>query len=103
MRRINRKYLRHASDTDVLTFPLEEDSGIEGEIYVNLDRARRQADEEGVPLGEEVARLVIHGALHLIGYDDRKKKLAAIMKKEENKQVRHWFSHEGRDDERQNR
>ena len=69
---MNGTYLGHRRTTDVLTFPLHEKGSrrLSGEIYVNLDQARRQAREYGVSIREETARLVIHGALHLCGYLD---------------------------------
>ncbi len=72
MKRLNRTWLGRRSTTDVLTFPLESGRGkiLEGEIYINLDQARRQARDVGVADRNELARLVIHGSLHLLGYDD---------------------------------
>jgi probable rRNA maturation factor len=67
---INRTFLHHNYVTDVISFTLEESSLLEGEVYVNLDRAKHQAKEYGVGFSDEVARLVIHGVLHLIGYND---------------------------------
>jgi probable rRNA maturation factor len=72
MKQLNRTYLRHDRTTDVITFPLERGpGGVGGEIYVCADQARRQAEEYAVTVGEELDRLVVHGALHLAGYDDR--------------------------------
>lgn len=70
-RSLNRRYLGHDWVTDVLSFPLAPAPAIEGEVYVNLDRARTQADQLGLQYGNEVLRLVVHGMLHLLGYDDR--------------------------------
>jgi len=70
-RRINRRFLRRDYTTDVISFPLGEGDTIEGELYVNLDRARVQARLYGVTRMHELARLVVHGTLHLTGYDDR--------------------------------
>jgi rRNA maturation RNase YbeY len=71
-RALNRKFLRHDYVTDVLSFPLDEpERGVEGEVYVNLDRARKQAREYGVSASAERDRLVVHGTLHLLGHDDR--------------------------------
>ena len=81
--RMNRKFLGHEGGTDVISFPLGEGRRIEGEIYVNLDRARDQAREYSVTLAEEVSRLVVHGTLHLFGYDDRTAPLARRMKRRE--------------------
>lgn len=90
-RKLNREYLGHDSNTDVISFCLEEGVNLEGEVYVNLDRARTQARTYGVSFWNEVARLVIHGTLHLLGYDDRTPRLREEMRKEEDGQVRHWF------------
>ncbi|HEB84342.1 MAG TPA: rRNA maturation RNase YbeY [Bacteroidetes bacterium] len=79
--RLNRSYLGHEGATDVMAFPLEEgepvtDPGEEGtsfpagEVYVSLERAAEQAREYGVTLSEEVARLALHGVLHLAGWSD---------------------------------
>jgi len=69
-RRLNRRFLRHDYATDVMCFPLGEGDAVEGELYVNLDRARVQARRFAVSPTHELARLVVHGTLHLLGYDD---------------------------------
>jgi probable rRNA maturation factor len=72
MRRINRDYRSLDQTTDVLSFSYLEQShagGVLGEIFVSPAVARRQAKEAGCPVGEEVARLVLHGLLHVLGYD----------------------------------
>jgi len=69
LRRMNREFLGHDFDTDVITFPLEDDP-LEGEIYISIDRAREQARDYNVKLYAEVLRLAAHGTLHLVGYDD---------------------------------
>ncbi len=86
--RMNRRFLGHAGGTDVISFPLGEGRRIEGEIYVNLDRARAQARQYGVRFSEEVSRLVVHGTLHLFGYDDRTPPLARSMKRREDRYVK---------------
>ena len=68
-RALNVEFLGHDYDTDVITFPLEADP-LEGEIYVSVEQGRKQADEFEVSYYREWRRLVIHGALHLVGYDD---------------------------------
>ena len=90
-REINRKYLRHDYVTDVISFPLAEKPVLEGEVYVNLDRARSQSREYGVNVGNEAARLVIHGVLHLVGFDDATESKRALMKSEEDRHLRFWF------------
>lgn len=95
IRRINRKFLGHDVATDVISFPLESGKDLEGEVYVNLDRARQQGRRFGVSFRSEVARLVIHGTLHLLGYDDTTQRLSRIMKSKEDRHVAYWFP-EGR-------
>ncbi|MGA9118883.1 MAG: rRNA maturation RNase YbeY [Bacteroidota bacterium] len=82
-RRINRKFFGHDRPTDVMSFPLEDDGTIEGELYVNLDKAARQAGTYHVSRLNEIARLVIHGVLHLLGYDDTTRRAARRMKETE--------------------
>jgi rRNA maturation RNase YbeY len=92
IRRLNEKYLGHNEPTDVIGFALETEGRLEGEIYVNLDRAKTQARQYGVTLKNEVARLVIHGALHLVGFGDRTATQAQIMRREEDRHMAFWFS-----------
>jgi len=69
MTELNGRYRNREGTTDVLSFRLsDDDSGrLEGEVYVSVERAGEQAEEYGVPLSEELVRLVTHGVLHLTG------------------------------------
>lgn len=69
---LNKNYLKHNWITDVISFSFNDDEKIDGEIYIGVQQAERQAKEYGVGFDEEISRLVIHGVLHLIGYDDIK-------------------------------
>jgi probable rRNA maturation factor len=71
IRKINREFLAHDYITDVIAFPLGEDGGVEAEIYINLDAARNQAKKFNITYTQEVRRLLVHGALHLLGYNDK--------------------------------
>lgn len=66
---INKKFLRHNAVTDIITFPLEHNS-VNAEIYINAQQMKRQAKEYGVTMKNEMTRLVVHGILHAIGYED---------------------------------
>jgi rRNA maturation RNase YbeY len=81
---LNKQYLQHDYATDVITFPLDEQP-LYGEIYVSLETARRQANEYGVTVVNELCRLAVHGALHLLGYDDATLEDRAAMHKLESK------------------
>jgi probable rRNA maturation factor len=89
MKKMNRKFTKRRKTTDVLSFGMKEgkNMGVDypslGDIYVSLDRAKRQAQECRISLKEETSRLVIHGLLHLLGYDHKDKKEAEIMKEKE--------------------
>ena len=69
---LNRRYLNHDYPTDVLAFPLDDESDdLWGEIYISVERAREQAQIYREPFRREVSRLIIHGVLHLMGFDDQ--------------------------------
>ena len=87
MAHLNWKFLRHRGSTDVISFPLGEGSNLEGEIYVNVETVGEQARLYGVSGAQELARLVIHGTLHLAGYDDRRPQDARRMKACEDRYV----------------
>ena len=71
MQRLNAEYTGKKASTDVLAFNLSEpESELEGEVYINLNRAAEQAHDYSVPFDNEVQRLTIHGVLHLLGYND---------------------------------
>ncbi|MGE5926704.1 MAG: rRNA maturation RNase YbeY [Gemmatimonadota bacterium] len=69
MRRLNRAYKAHDRPTDVLAFALPGPGGIVGDVYVCPWVARREAAARRVPLRQELVRLVVHGTLHVLGYD----------------------------------
>jgi len=68
IRELNRQYRRKDKATDVLSFPLG-DPYMLGDVVISIDRAAAQAESYGVTVDEELGRLLIHGILHLIGYD----------------------------------
>lgn len=72
MSELNRRYLRHRGPTDVISFGLERSGkrgAVIGDIYICPEVARDNAKRQGVPIGEEVLRLVVHGTLHVLGHD----------------------------------
>lgn len=77
MRKANRRFLRHDYDTDVLAFPLE--APMLGEIVISTDYAVKEAGTRGLAVLEEVSRYLIHGILHLAGYDDHSPSKKRIM------------------------
>ena len=81
IRQLNRDYLSHDYATDVVTFPMRTegkpvegdplDGDLLGEVVVLVDTARTSAHSRGVDYPVELALYAIHGALHLLGYDDK--------------------------------
>ena len=67
IRELNRLFRGIDKATDVLSFPSDEDEL--GDIAISVDRAEVQAKENGMTFDEEVAQLLLHGLLHLSGYD----------------------------------
>jgi len=83
MRRLNKKYRHKDKTTDVLSFAWQEDkkvaSDLLGQIYLSWAQIKRQARDYRVSAREELARMLVHGVLHLIGYDHIKAKDEEVM------------------------
>ena len=82
MRRLNRRYRRKDHTTDVLAFPALQPSSrsvpvLLGDVVISLPQAERQARQAGHPLDRELTVLVIHGLLHLFGYDHERSRREA--------------------------
>lgn len=67
------KYFNDDVLTDIITFPIRNDSELEAEIYISHEMAIQNAEEFKVSLNNEISRLIVHGILHLIGFDDSTK------------------------------
>ena len=80
------KYIRKEQFTDVIAFRLNDYNipNVDGEIYISLPRAQDNAGTFKEPYEKEVARLIIHGCLHLLGFNDESKKEKKEMTKMEN-------------------
>lgn len=71
--RINREFLSHDFYTDIVTFDNSQGETLAGELYISMDRVRENSVSYGVTFKKELARVVIHGVLHLAGYKDKRK------------------------------
>ena len=75
MRELNRLWRHKQGTTDVLSFPVEQDEFEKaegsslGDVVVSVEQAARQAKENGLTLDQEIAQLILHGLIHLCGYD----------------------------------
>jgi probable rRNA maturation factor len=89
--RLNKQYLSHDEPTDVLSFPLSEGKRLAGELVIGAEVAKAQSASAGHDVQAELALYVIHGLLHLCGYDDGELKDAAKMRDRE----RHYLKQLG--------
>ena len=77
---LKKKYFQQELLTDVITFNLEEDGDpVEGEIYISLNRVSENARKFRQDVEKELKRVIIHGLLHLLGYDDQTPKEKKLM------------------------
>jgi len=67
---LNKKYLKHKTLTDIITFDYSEADNISGDIYISIDRVRENAEEFRKTFHNELCRVMCHGILHLTGYLD---------------------------------
>lgn len=88
MAEVNQTHLAHEGSTDVITFPYstpDQQDYLQGEIFICVDEALRQAKRFKVSWQSELTRYLIHGLLHIRGYDDLEPSLRRTMKREENR------------------
>ncbi len=80
---LNKKHLDHDYYTDILTFGYKYDP-IVAELYISIDRVEENAEQNNVSRREELSRVIIHGCLHLLGYDDHSDEDKQKMRDKEN-------------------
>lgn len=91
IQKINKQYRNQDKPTDVISFALEENKKeqaflkerVLGDIYISIDRAKKQADDYNHSLKRELCFLAVHGLLHLLGYDHQTKEEEKIMFKKQ--------------------
>lgn len=81
--KINIDYLNHDYYTDIITFDYSEGCKISGDLYISVDRVKENAQKYGYRFEEELKRVIIHGILHLCGYNDKSRKEQHEMRKKE--------------------
>ncbi|MEX2369470.1 MAG: rRNA maturation RNase YbeY [Bacteroidales bacterium] len=82
--KINREYLKHNYFTDVITFNYNDEETIAGDIFVSVDQVKINGEENNVTFYNELCRVMIHGVLHLLGFNDETKSEAEEIRKMEN-------------------
>ncbi|MBC8320890.1 MAG: rRNA maturation RNase YbeY [Bacteroidetes bacterium] len=81
---INKLFLNHHELTDIITFSTTANANIiSGEIYISLDRVKENSKTQSVSFEEELGRVMVHGILHLIGYNDHSDSDKKLMRSKE--------------------
>lgn len=84
MRKLNADYRNTSRTTDVLSFPQDgPDDSILGDVIISIDTAIRRSKLRKLSIEDEIHELMIHGILHLLGYDHKKKNEARVMREKE--------------------
>ncbi len=82
---LNKQYLNHDTFTDIITFNYNDEfDGLAGDIFISYERVKENALEYGVTIVHELHRVIIHGILHLLGYDDKEEDDFREMRAKEN-------------------
>lgn len=81
---INKKYLNHHYFTDIITFNYNEDDRVSGDIFVSIDTVKSNAIEFDTTFDNELRRVMIHGILHLVGFNDKTDEDKLVMRQKEN-------------------
>ncbi len=84
---LNTEVLNHDTYTDIITFNYNEKNILSGDLFISIDRVRENAGKFAVPETEEFYRVIIHGVLHLLGFDDKTKQKKTIMRQKEDESL----------------
>ena len=88
---MNIEYLNRDYNTDVITFDYSKENVISGDVFINVELVRKNAAYYAVTENEEIRRVMIHGILHMAGYDDSTKEEKEVMKQMENEALNLWM------------
>lgn len=81
---VNLKYLQHDYFTDIITFDYCEGKTLSGDLFISIDSVRENSIFYGTEFIDELHRVIVHGVLHLIGYDDHSDSDIKVMRSKEN-------------------
>ena len=85
---MNKKFLKHDYYTDVITFGELEDKKISGDIAISIERVLDNSKTYGVEFEDELKRVMVHGLLHIMGYNDKASNDKSVMSQKENKAIK---------------
>lgn len=86
--KINQEYLEHDTYTDIITFDYSEGKIISGDVFVSIERVTENALEFKVSFENELLRVMAHGILHLLGFGDKTREEAIVMRKKEEEKIK---------------
>ncbi|MCQ2180010.1 MAG: rRNA maturation RNase YbeY [Bacteroidales bacterium] len=81
---VNMKYLQHDYFTDIITFDYCEGDRLSGDLFISIDTVKDNAQFYGTEFSDELNRVIVHGVLHLVGYDDHTEPDQVLMREKEN-------------------
>lgn len=82
--KMNVQYLKHETLTDIITFDYSDSISVSGDLFISIDRVKENAKMFKKSLSDEFHRVIIHGILHLCGYNDKTKNEKVVMAGKEN-------------------
>ncbi len=94
IRELNRRYRNQDKPTDVLSFPLQDPlwPDLLGDVVISVDTARRQAERRKVSVAEEIQTLLVHGILHLLGYDHEVSRAEAVRMQRKERELKSFLN-----------
>ena len=84
---INRKYLNHDTFTDIITFDYSQGNEVGGDIFISVERVKENAEIFEANVDIELKRVMAHGVLHMMGYNDKSELESEVMRKKENEKI----------------
>lgn len=85
---LNKKHLQHDFHTDIITFNYNEENIISGDLFISIDRIKENSKTFNVPAKHELLRVIIHGILHLLGYNDATEQEKKEIRKKEDEALK---------------
>jgi len=85
---INRKYLEHDTYTDIITFDYTDGRNISGDIFISIERVKENSFKYSESFQDELLRVMAHGLLHLMGYQDKSEEHIAEMRTKEGEKIK---------------
>jgi rRNA maturation RNase YbeY len=85
---VNQKHLKHSYFTDIITFDYSDGIEISGDIFISTERVKENAENLSIPFEEELLRVMVHGILHMFGFNDKSDKERIEMRDKEEEKLK---------------